>query len=270
MTKKIIVLTLSGIGTQDVGFTKKMEQDIREHTHGTPLENNIRVIPLNPFTIGAVDENLKTLYNRLDNETQFGDSRGLRASVMRAFSDALSFERNAPAIDSTYRKAHLYLRHEMKKVSALMLEYPGSRLVIVAAALGAHILSTYIWDADHNLGVFHENPADRTENLRNLDYLVSVGCTIPFFVSGLHETEIKAIDKRNIDFEWDNFYDRNDALGWPLEPLSPSYRELVTDYEINSGMYIGSHMYYWEDKDFIVPFTKRLIELFESHVVATT
>ena len=266
MNKKIIVLTLPGIGTWDNDLSKKIGESIHAHSHGTPLENNIKVIALKPFTHANVDENQRALYNRLDDESKFGGPTNLRHSVIQAFGDALIFEKNAQAIDSPYRKTHLYLRHEIKKVTALMQEYPGSRLVIVAAALGAHILSTYIWDADHNLGVFHENPADRTENLRNLDYLVSIGCTIPLFVSGLHETEIKAIDKRNIDFEWDNFYDGNDVLGWPLEPLSPSYRELVTDYEIHSAGYVGSKMRYWDDNEFIVPFTKRLIELYESHV----
>lgn len=267
MTKKIIVLALPGIGTRDTDFSMKMSEAIRKHSSGTSLENNTSVIELKPYSVVPIDENQRELYSRIDAGKKFGGHHSLRDFMMRTVDDALLFERNAQAIDSPYRKIHLYLRNEIKKVNGLMEAYPGSHLVIVAASLGVHILSTYIWDADHSLGVFHENPADRTDNLRNLDYLVSIGCNIPLFVSRLHETEIKAIDKRNIHFTWDNFYDRDDVLSWPLEPLSPSYRELVTDYEINSGLYTGSHVRHWDDNDFIVPLTRHLLELYEHHTV---
>nr|MBC8147060.1 hypothetical protein [Bacteroidota bacterium] len=37
--------------------------------------------------------------------------------------------------------------------------------------LGVHLLSTYIWDADNNLGIFKNEHANTSNNLRNLSYL---------------------------------------------------------------------------------------------------
>lgn len=130
--------------------------------------------------------------------------------------------------------------------------------------LGVHLLSTYIWDADNNLGIFKNEHANTSNNLRNLSYLASIGCNIPLFVSGLPESKIIAIDKRNNEFSWDNYYDRDDVLGWPLKQLSKLYNNLVNDYEINTGQYVGSHVKYWDDNNFTKPLSEKLISIFES------
>lgn len=262
--KKIIVLAIPGIGTKQKHFSDTLEKDIRKYAAGTAMLEAFQLIELLPFNASLIDLNQRKMYERLDGENDLGGILSLRKFVMYAFGDALTFERNPDGKDSPYKVIHRYLRTEFRKVNALLEEFPGSRLVIVAGSLGGHVLSTYIWDADHNLGIFEEHHADRLENLRNLDYLATIGCNIPLFVSGYEESKILAFDKRNIHFEWDNFYDKSDVLGWPLRQLSPSYHELVTDYQINTGLYIGSHVRYWDDNDFTRPFTQKLVSLYDA------
>jgi hypothetical protein len=53
----------------------------------------------------------------------------------------------------------------------------------------------------------------------------------------------------NEDFQWINFYDRDDLLGWPLRPLGGRFEDLVQDEERDRiGSTVTSHFKYWRDK----------------------
>jgi hypothetical protein len=258
MTKKIIIVTIPGIGTKEEGYSKDFENDILKFSKGSALHDNFEIEETLPFKLTQVDKNQRALFDRLIEKNKLGGVFSLRKFALEAFGDAVTFERNPNSPDSSYRKIHEYLKNEFEKAYIKLAKNKKSKLVIVAASMGAQILSTYIWDADHNLGIFEKKPAIKENILKNLDYLVTVGCNIPLFVSGTPRSKIKAFAKRNKDFKWDNYYDQDDILGWPLEELSSSYERLVNDYEINTGQYIGSHTRYWKDNDFTKPFTDKL------------
>lgn len=262
--KKIILLAIPGIGTQESGFSERFKEDLEKFSKGTPLQNNIRLSEVRPFNVTQIDENQRAMFDRLAEANAMGGMLSLRQFVMKACGDGVTFESEKERPDSVYQVVHNYLRAEIRKANNLLAEHPGSKLVIVGASMGVHVLTTYIWDADNGNGIFQNEPAQPNENLKNLSYLATIGCNIPLFLSGMNETKIKAIDKRNAHFTWDNYYDQDDVLGWPLKQLSPSYEALVTDHEINTGLYVGAHVKYWDDNDFTEPFTQKLIQLHNS------
>jgi hypothetical protein len=262
MNKKLIILTIPGIGTKETGYSSGLEDSILKYTKGTPLENNFRLLESKPFGVTEVDENQRALFERLDAANKLGGMLSLRRFVMEAFGDGVTFERGAMYQNSPYRKIHHYLKEKFEEVNELANEFDRCKIIIVAASLGVHLLSTYIWDADMSKGIFEGQPANPKNNLKNLAYLASIGCNIPLFVSGMPEQKIVAFERRNPQFTWDNYYDQDDVLGWPLKQLSNSYNNLVTDYEINSGAYIGAHVKYWEEKKFTKPFSEKIITLF--------
>lgn len=264
MNKKLIILTIPGIGTQKVGYSNDFHDDLLKHTKGSELEGNIRVLETFPFSETQIDKNQNAMYERLDAPNKLGGILTPRRFTMSAFGDGVTFERDASAPDSNYKKVHRYLRKSIREANELLKSFDSGKLIIVTSSMGAHLLSTYIWDADYGKGIFADSPATADEDLHNLVHLSSVGCNIPLFVSGLPESQIVAFDKtkRAAGFTWDNYYDRNDVLGWPLKQLSVSYENVVTDYEINTGLYLGSHTRYWDDNDFTKPFTDKLKELF--------
>jgi hypothetical protein len=259
-----LILTIPGIGTKNPGYSVSFEKDLTKFSKNTSLQNNFKVIECRPFSVTEIDDNQEDLFRRLEADNKLGGMMSLRKFVMEAFGDGVTFERNTTDPDSPYQKIHRYLKAQIEEINALISKYDDAKFVILAGSVGSQLLSTYIWDADNNIGIFEKEYADSKNNLRNLSYLVTIGCNIPLFVSGFRESQIIAFDKRNFEFEWDNYYDKDDVLGWPLKQLSESYNNLVTDYEINTGAYVGSHLKYWDDNDFTKPFTKKLIELYDS------
>ncbi len=263
MSKHIIILTIPGIGTHKKGYSNEFQEDLEKFSKNTSLRGNYTVLETLPFAITSIDANQKRLFSRLEAENKLGGILSLRRLVLEAFGDGVAFEHNACRKDSSYHRIHLYLKKEIEKANKLKENYDQAELVILASSIGCHLLSTYIWDCDKGGGVFEYTPITADNNLKNLRYLATIGCNIPLFVSGLDENQIKSIETRNPKFTWDNYYDRDDVLGWPLQQLSDTYNELVTDHEINTGLYIGSHVRYWDDNDFTKPFTAKMVEIFE-------
>jgi hypothetical protein len=257
MAYKVIILAIPGIGTHDKGFSEDLESDIKRFSKGTDLENSYKIVEALPFKFTRVDDNQEKLHVK----NKLGGNLSLREFVIKAFGDAVTFEHGAEKPNSVYKKIHTYLRETIVKVNDLKVQNTGARIVIVAASMGVHLISTYIWDADNSIGIFETQNATERENLRNLDYMFSIGCNIPLFISGKEITKLKPIEKRNSTFKWDNYYDRDDVLGWPLSDINDEFKALVNDFEINTGQYIGSHLKYWKDNDFTKPFVENLIAI---------
>ena len=121
----------------------------------------------------------------------------------------------------------------------------GGPVVIVASSLGCQVISNYIWDAQRKkrkgeppkFGIWRQGaveeecgPQDDFRRLKSLRALFTTGCNIPLFVSGHSEIEAILPPNPNKPFEWKNYYDEDDVLGWPLRPLSDSYCRLVAGW----------------------------------------
>ena len=264
MSKKIFILTIAGMGTKKPGYSNKLVQDVLRYAEGSPLENNFKVLECFPYNDTGIDRNQDDMFDRIESENNLGGILSLRKFVLENIGDAMTFEHSSSNPESPYQKIHRYLREKIEEVNQIMAGCDDAKLVIVGASLGIQVLMTYIWDADNDKGIFEQEPATNNNNLKNLSYLATFGCSIPLFLSGYSEDQIIAIEKRNEEFTWDNYYDKDDVVGWPLHKLSPSYNNLVNDHEINCGSYVGSHVRYWKDKDFTKPFTQKLIALYET------
>ena len=174
------------------------------------------------------------------------DWQSLRELLLYGFSDAAGFERNASKIGSPYEQVQSRIIDVLRLVflNAGEVSIP---VVIVAHSLGCHVISNYIWDAQRPAssvpqGVWRNQPATtaRGENvedeagsrendgffrLRSLRFLYTTGCNIPIFVAGFPRSKIVPVATKgtNYRFDWKNFYDQDDALGWPLRPLNAAY-----------------------------------------------
>ena len=151
-------------------------------------------------------------------------------------------------------------------------------LVVLAHSFGSVIMSDYIYDIQKK----QSNSADgNVDGLSNLEQFKTMAGFItfgsPMGLFSLQEnsdfaepinivgSEIPEALKEKV--RWDNFYDKDDVIAYPLKGINDAYKEAVNeDYEINVGGATTSwnpacHNGYWEDKDFYKPLAKYFAEL---------
>ena len=291
--KKLIILSIHGMG--------KFKDDEEAHDFDSKLIENLKKTDLIKSNVKDIhfdriyyqkeiqdnqEKLLKSYYTSIpDIKLDFMD---LRELMMYNFSDAVNVEAHAGSEYSPYTDTQNAI---YKKLKDLYSESKNKDIpiIIVADSLGCRVISNYIWDAQSpkpSKGIWKgkkniaEDNEDNFLRLKTLKYLFTTGCNIPLFVAGLDRGEIKAI-KTNSDgysFEWYNYYDRDDVLGWPLKPISDSYFNAVTeDVEIDvTGDFLSTvlfswnplcHMYYWETKAFINDLAKKAEAVIESQLV---
>lgn len=258
MKKEYIIIAIPGIGSHENGFSKGFEKALRKQAIKSGLEFNFQIEEILPFHETGIDKLQKDLYKRTDDAHRISNKLNLRTFVLSAFGDAVTFESGSHKSESTYHCVHNYLRKRINQIQNKVNTKPNTELIIVTASLGVHILSTYLWDAQNDKGIFSNAPSTQKEKLFNVNHLFSLGCNIPLFISGIPEKDIKPIQPLNAKFTWSNYYDKDDILGWPLSSINSAYAKLVNDYQINTGIFVGSHLRYWEDKHVIKAIVKML------------
>jgi hypothetical protein len=223
----------------------------------------------------------------------------IRKFIIYGFSDATAFtgfngNNPIPAGTLPYTQAQAIIRKALEDIYA---KCGYIKVIILSHSLGCQIMSNYIWDAQlHHAGniagidprsiwKFFASSGDPMLDdflhLKPLKTWYTTGCNIPIFVSGFKD--VRAIDNRTqdkyYDFNWINYYDYDDVLGWPLAPLGTSfnaanpahgrsYTDVVTDIQVNANVgVIGAitsswnplaHTQYWGDNDVLEALTKSL------------
>jgi len=233
----------------------------------------------------------------------------IRRLLMLHFSDAITLEHKAYADQSAYKRVQRLVAETIRRAYEEAND-DDAEVVILANSLGAQIISNYLWDAQADIearfgddesrmdlaahvpteciwnepsrrlerGVLTEN--DAQVRLQKLRYFLTTGCNIPLFVSGLPRIQGVYRNRFGYNFKWDNYYNRNDILGWPLRPLGEffdknergaSYADLVSNdvaFRLRGRWWFPfinwtplTHNYYWESKQIIAALTKALEEV---------
>lgn len=257
MSKKVGLLTLHGMGEIDEGYADGLLSELRERIGVARFNANIHT------GVITYQEHLQPNEDKVWSDMNIQaslDWKRIRKFFMYSFADPVSLEHGAYKNGSVYKKAQTEILNALHDAYGNLED--DKPIVIVAGSLGGHVMSNYIWDCQNNgFGIWKDSepdgtPKDSFRRLSTLKRLYTIGCNIPLFVAG-HQN-IKPIDPPNDDFSWHNYYDEDDVLGWPLQPLSPEYRELVEDHEINAGNILITwnplaHLGYWTDNDFVEP-----------------
>ncbi len=270
MAKKIAFLTLHGMGSTARDYYEELRDDL---------------IPMVGTNAWNADVHFDHIYYQdilqepqieyFDQVRDDVDSRKLRKFLLYGFSDAGGLEYSRTIPDSAYGKVQERIFEKLGQAFAAV-ESPDAPVVIIAQSLGCQVLSNYIWDAMRDpapdYGIWkngHNGLTDPDINFRRLQtlrVLVTTGCNIPIFIAGLPREQRIPIDRPNDNFVWENYYDEDDALGWPLQALSDGYNALVRDAEVNVGNIFTSwnplsHTGYWTDKDVQRPLAAHLESL---------
>lgn len=268
--KRIVILPVHGMGNTDTNYAEELRANLSKKL-GPAVWQQVAFHPL--FYQDLIQNNQYAVWNAMDSGSSGIEWKRLRQFMLFSFSDAATLEHQSGSPTSAYIKAQERIRDVMLNILTTIPGVTSSTpVVLLPHSLGAQVLSNYIWDSQQNQGIWEKKPINRPKDeidflkFKTLRHIASAGCNIPLFVAGL--PAIKPIAKPHPSFTWDNYYDPDDALGWPLKPLSPEYAARVRkDIRMNSGGFFTSwtpfsHTSYWKDKDFLTP----VVEVIKSHM----
>ncbi|RLA02780.1 MAG: hypothetical protein DRQ47_06345 [Gammaproteobacteria bacterium] len=184
---------------------------------------------------------------------------------------------------SMYDVIHSRVRDNLAKLCThRRVDAENTPLVILAHSFGSIVMSDYIYDIQKQQAELADGKIDGISNLeqfRTLAGLITFGTPMALFSLQEDTGFDKAINVVGAELpdgikervKWDNYYDKDDIIAYPLKGINDTYGEAINgDYEINVGSAATSwnpacHNGYWEDKDFYKPVAKYLAELRAEH-----
>lgn len=206
------------------------------------------------------------------------DWRAVRKFVVHNFGDAMAYHRDRSR-ESAAVLVHQIISRQIDRLAGALWD-PDAPIVVCAHSLGAHMMSNYIWDRQH------ERESRGLAPLPTLAAMITFGCNIPLFSLAFENAQPIDLPGAGVRpavllaSRWLNFLDRDDALGWPMRPLYARYLsslteaqrrtvEKIEDREINVGNAVkswnpGAHEGYWTDDDFTRPVADYLARLLEA------
>ncbi|MBW7996262.1 MAG: hypothetical protein FVQ81_06785 [Candidatus Glassbacteria bacterium] len=268
MAKEVAVVAIHGMGDTKSNFDEKFKSKLSKIL-GDDISSKVHFDKV--YYQNILQNNEEIVFQNMEKEKI--DCKWLRKFILFGFSDATGLERNSEDSGSPYTKAQKAILNTLENCSQELGGF-DKPLIFVAHSLGCQLLSNFIWDSQQIptkkgiwLSMKYSQPEENNfYRLKKMHSLFTIGCNIPVFVSGFPQVDIKAIATQDsgYNFVWYNYYDRDDVLGWPLKPLSPSYNKAVkADYEINAtGGFLGfflkswnifSHNNYFTDSDVLKP-----------------
>jgi hypothetical protein len=275
------LLTVHGMGETPRDYAEQLFQSVAARLGPLAGQVDFRSI----YYQDILKPNQETVWARVSDTTRLHYAE-LRRFLLFGFGDAAGLENRKEIDGSVYELAQAAIARQLLGITR---QDPSTRVVFLAQSLGGQVLSSYIYDAQKALaggqvlaGVWKDVDAwaMRALGARLSDSdrrfmagascaaFVTTGCNIPIFCAAHKQMDIKPIAPPTPGFEWINFYDPDDALGWPLQPLSPGYAELVDDRPMNAGQGVVtwilkswnplSHSAYWNDAQVLDAVAQRL------------
>jgi len=209
----------------------------------------------------------------------------LREFMMYSLSDAAVLSTRVHNKEGQEKSTYMEVNEQIEKTSVSTFKAfnkENKPVIIVAHSLGAHLISNYIWDKQNILKNMDDSNIDELSVEEHFTYLhtlksfITMGCNIPLLISG--HKNIKSISKSDCgyDFEWYNYYDKDDILGWPLQGIDTTYNKATKDIVINAwgsipGFLLKSwnplchYLEYWRDDDIIEKVAVEIISRLEEH-----
>ena len=222
-----------------------------------------------------------------------------RKFVLYGFGDAAALEAHKDSNSSVYTEVQIRIA---KGIFNTCVNNGVNKIVMLAQSLGGQVISNYLWDAQKHrngetvkIGIWkapdkfaNDITSSSLSTLSDDDkyvisggqirYLNTTGCNIPIFTAG--QNEIVPINKPTDNFIWNNCYDKDDILGWPLKELYGDIASFLEDYPINAGKgFLNwllkswnplSRNEYWEDDQVVGPLLEQLHVCIEENELTDT
>jgi len=267
MTKKVAVLVIHGMGSQTPCFAEDMIEELNSRI--SLLSKSPDAVAWKTIYWADILESTQVKYLENVKKNYDIDFFGLRKFTLTALGDATAYQKtNCNEASDTYGRIHERVKEKVRDLYRTELEQQDCPLIVLAHSLGGHIMSNYIWDlqktSDNDLSAF--------EKMDHLAGMITFGCNIPLFTFAYDKVVPinfpgKSLSAENkIKAKWNNYYDPDDVLGYPLKAINSDYASVVDDdIAINAGGILSHwnpacHSAYWTDNDFTKPVSKYIGE----------
>jgi hypothetical protein len=289
---EVALITVHGMGQTPPGYAEPLFDQVRNRLGALGGAVDCRAVYYQDVLKGNQNE----IWERSDQNSRLHYAE-LRKFLLFGFGDAAGLENRKEDRGSVYELAQAEIARQ------LLAAYEGGGgrdggglmpVMFLSHSLGCQVLSSYIYDAQRARGILpggmpvagiwknidawsRDEPGlgrllmpDEKRFLSGGSCMawITTGCNIPIFVAAHKQMHIKPIARPTGNFRWLNIYDPDDALGWPLRPLSSDYADLVEDRSINAGQGMINwllkswnplaHRLYWDDEDVLEPLTHML------------
>ena len=141
-------------------------------------------------------------------------------------------------------------------------------LLIIATSMGTEIINDYILDRQKAAREKQDDPMGKSpfERFETLTGLFTLGNNLPIFAASYHIDEIRPIEFPSSHLSprlkevavWENYFDKNDSMGYPLKPLNSFFEDhtILKDIRINTGGLFTSwnflsHFGYWRSRKLV-------------------
>ena len=264
-SKKLAVAVIHGIGSQankkpqvsdQQTFSKGLYKKLRSKLGRKVMKNDIAWREI--FWADILQDRQDQYLDSISSWVKVG---GVRRLLVNNFADALAFSRRGTAYDELQNRIRATIADLRRDVDE------DTPLVIMAHSFGGRIMSNYMWDLQS--GSF--DPGDAFGRLETMARFITFGCNLPLFSFAFPPEELEPIafpgvglDRRFLDEAWwQNYYDPQDLLAYPIAAVAPSYQVLaddgqLADISVNVGSLLKSwntlsHDEYWTGNQFFEP-----------------
>ena len=279
--KRVAVVAVHGMGSfgpeqpasvAKPSYSERLHAKIREKIGSKVFDDNVAWGEV--FYANVLQVNQTEYLKRIAPKVSTGQ---IREFVVNNLGDPASYSANpTDPKNMIYGAVRKCIETTFKRLQGLVTD--DAPMIVLAHSLGGHVISNHIWDSQSpnsamNAGV----PFSMTGRIAAL---VTFGCNIPIFTFAYKSDDVQAISRPSNDLSssrrltpwWQNFYDSDDVLGYPLAETGKGYTDLakkgeLQDNPINAGGLFTSwnafsHTAYWADDDLAQPVAKMIEGLF--------
>jgi len=278
MTRKVAVAIIHGIGRTVPEFADSISDALGKRCRESCGDD---IVMRSVYWAKVLQDEEDSLWTRMKAEKLL-DWRETRRFLIDFVADAIAYQ-ITPHDRRAYDGIHGVFAQTLRTLAELAGE--DAPLCIIAHSLGTIIASNYIYDLQTDprdpilpmtvRDTMEPTPLEKGETISQLYTLGS-----PLALWSMRYTNfgrpVTIPDPRlaqhhpTVQGEWVNFYDRDDAIAFPLKSLNDAYAHAVTaDEQVSVGplplsLTPAAHLYYWEDKDVLDPIAAALVKMWKT------
>jgi hypothetical protein len=281
MSSTIAVAIVHGVGDTKPDFAEGMIAELRSRFAAATGADAATTLICRPVFWGPI---LQVPENRLWQRLRAGgdlDFTSLRRFMVSFAADALAYQPVEGEADK-YEQIHAEYAAGLHWLAGNA--GGDAPLVVISHSLGTIISSNYFYDLSHPRRLVSDSvreemsgrltPLERGETLA---YFVTMGSPLALWSLRYEDFGAPlAFPPKKLPGHllpvaaWDNFYDPDDIIGYPLRTLNKAYARTVTrDLPVNAGGLLtswnpASHIGYWTDNDVTKPVAERLVKIWRA------